>query len=86
VSGLNLARARTEAETERSESNGKDVLEYRRTLQTVLFFEGYVLSFFTQAAANCNRWLSWSLGYRNCLKESELNLVRLAVDLHASYI
>ncbi|KAL2796610.1 hypothetical protein BJX66DRAFT_335854 [Aspergillus keveii] len=61
MSGLNLARARTEAETERSESNGKDVLEYRRTLQTVLFFEG---------------WLSWSLGYRNCLKESELNLVR----------
>jgi hypothetical protein len=43
VSGLNLARARTEVETERSESNGKDVLEYRRTLQTVLFFEGYVL-------------------------------------------
>jgi hypothetical protein len=43
VSGLNLARARTEAETERSESNEKDVLEYRRTLQTVLFFEGYAL-------------------------------------------
>ncbi|KAJ0425043.1 hypothetical protein BJY00DRAFT_275753 [Aspergillus carlsbadensis] len=61
MSGLNLARARTEAEAERSESSGKDVLEYRRTLQTVLFFEG---------------WLSWSLGYRNCLKESELNLVR----------
>jgi hypothetical protein len=61
MSGLNLARARTEAETKRSDSNRQDVLEYRRTLQTVLFFEG---------------WLSWSLGYRNCLKESELNLVR----------
>ncbi|KAL3456194.1 hypothetical protein BJX64DRAFT_48329 [Aspergillus heterothallicus] len=61
LSGLNLARARTEGETDRSESNGKDVLEYRRTLQMVLFFEGGP---------------SWSLGYRNCLKESELNLVR----------
>jgi hypothetical protein len=44
VSGLNLARARTEAETKRSDSNRQDVLEYRRTLQTVLFFEGYVPS------------------------------------------
>ncbi|KAL2813011.1 hypothetical protein BJX63DRAFT_432299 [Aspergillus granulosus] len=61
MSGLNLARARTEVETERSNPNRNDMIEYRRTLQTMVFFEG---------------WLSYSLGYRNSLKESELELVR----------
>ncbi|KAL4898829.1 hypothetical protein BDW74DRAFT_184353 [Aspergillus multicolor] len=60
MSALNLARLRMENLMQHPYPNDSGSEEYVRTLQTLVFLEG---------------WLSYSLGYRNCLKESEIDLV-----------
>ncbi|KAL4757333.1 Zn(II)2Cys6 transcription factor [Aspergillus foveolatus] len=59
MSALNIARSRMEPQLQHASPDGRDT-EYRRTLQTLVFLEG---------------WLSYSLGYRNCLTEREIDLV-----------
>ncbi|KAL4902117.1 hypothetical protein BDW74DRAFT_67162 [Aspergillus multicolor] len=60
MSALNLARSRMKEQLQNSYPNNSGSEAYRRTLQTLVFLEG---------------WLSYSLGYRNCLKQSEIDLV-----------
>ncbi|KAL4911183.1 hypothetical protein BDW74DRAFT_142520 [Aspergillus multicolor] len=71
VSALNLARGKMEADLQKGGANERDTEEdeYRRTLQTLVFLEG---------------WLSYSLGYRNCLKKSEIDLVHYTIPLTTS--
>ncbi|KAL4875991.1 hypothetical protein BJY04DRAFT_149151 [Aspergillus karnatakaensis] len=71
ISALNLARGKMVAnlQRQRTASTGSEEDEHRRTLQTLLFLEG---------------WLSFSLGYRNCLNKSEIDLVYLPFYYHSS--
>ncbi|KAI9376312.1 hypothetical protein BJX61DRAFT_419542 [Aspergillus egyptiacus] len=69
VSALNLARAGMEADLQKTMSSESQDA-YRRTLQTLIFLEG---------------WLSYSLGYRNCLKKSEIDLISHIIPLYNLY-
>ncbi|KAL3462127.1 hypothetical protein BJX64DRAFT_148626 [Aspergillus heterothallicus] len=66
ISALNLARGKMQTDLQKEFSNDRKE-EYRRTLQTLVFLEG---------------WLSYSLGYRNCLKKSEIDLVHFTIPLN----
>ncbi|KAJ1715637.1 hypothetical protein NYO67_2139 [Aspergillus flavus] len=69
--GLDFARAKMETDLRKVTSNQSDEDEYRRTLQTLLFLEG---------------WLSYSLGYQSCLKQSEIDLVQYTIPLDTTSI
>ncbi|KAL3459493.1 hypothetical protein BJX64DRAFT_291162 [Aspergillus heterothallicus] len=69
ISALDLARGKMEADLQRRGPTDSEQDKYWRTLQTLVFLEG---------------WLSYSLGYRNCLTKSHIDLVHYTIPLRHS--
>ncbi|KAL4790343.1 hypothetical protein BDV19DRAFT_394114 [Aspergillus venezuelensis] len=67
IARLLIGKMVANLQAQRTASAGSQDDEHRRTLQTLLFLEG---------------WLSYSLGYRSCLNKTEIDLVHYTIPLN----